>query len=210
MLTLAQSYELWIDAPSVATLRGHAEGVARAIHTNCDLVAYDAYHAARGGPGPGTVQERIAAMIRDEVEDQVAGVVCGEVGIPAVGVTVAVHRSLLVVVHAALRDHDQRCTVILDPLYPSMPSLILPPRGRAGRDVTLVRPDGYRAWWRDGLLHRAYGPAIERADGYRSWWRNGKLHRDDGPAIERADGSCEWWVDGERVDAPAEGERPSL
>jgi len=78
------------------------------------------------------------------------------------------------------------------------------------RDVTLVRPDGYRAWWSDGLLHRDDGPAIERADGYRSWWRNGKLHRDDGPAIERADGSCEWWVDGERVDAPAEGERPSL
>jgi len=55
------------------------------------------------------------------------------------------------------------------------------------RDVTLVRPDGYR-----------------------SWWRNGKLHRDDGPAIERPDGSCEWWVDGERIDDPAEGERPSL
>jgi len=130
MLTLAQSYELWIDAPSVATLRGHAEGVARAISGNCDLVAYDAYRATWYPPDPGTLQERIADMIRDEVGDTVEDVVCGEITAPLVGVAVEVHRSGLVVVRAALWERSERCTIILDPLYPSMPTLTLPPRGK--------------------------------------------------------------------------------
>ena len=58
------------------------------------------------------------------------------------------------------------------------------------------RPDGYRAWWQNGILHRGDGPAIESPDGYRAWWQNGKPHRVDGPAIEHADGSYGWYING--------------
>ena len=69
----------------------------------------------------------------------------------------------------------------------------------------IERPDGSRFWYRNGLLHRDDGPAIEYANGDRYWYRNGKLHREDGPAMEHADGSSEWFRNGERHrdDGPA-------
>jgi predicted lipoprotein with Yx(FWY)xxD motif len=66
-------------------------------------------------------------------------------------------------------------------------------------DEIVTDNDGTRRWYRDGLLHREDGPALELPDGTRRWYRNGQLHREDGPAVERHDGTREWWVDGKRI-----------
>lgn len=42
------------------------------------------------------------------------------------------------------------------------------------------------------------GPAVVRKDGTREWWHNGLQHRDDGPAVEYPDGRCEWWLNDRR------------
>ena len=63
----------------------------------------------------------------------------------------------------------------------------------------IERPNGYRAWYQDGLRHRLDGPAIERPDGYRAWYQNGLLHRLDGPAIERPDGYRAWHINGKQL-----------
>src|SRR2546423_1788459 len=65
--------------------------------------------------------------------------------------------------------------------------------------IEIVEADGFKAWYRDGQLHREDGPAVEYPDGHKEWWRNGRRHRDDGPAIEYADGSKEWYRDGRKV-----------
>lgn len=93
--------------------------------------------------------------------------------------------------------------------------------------VQITRPNGYEAWYRDGLLHRedgpafidpsgaegwylhgrrhrADGPAIAGPNGYEAWYRDGMLHREDGPAIVRADGWREWWLRGYRFETQAE------
>jgi hypothetical protein len=66
-------------------------------------------------------------------------------------------------------------------------------------------PNGDKAWYLNGILHRTDGPAFEWADGSKAWLLNGKYHRTDGPAVEGADGSKEWWLDGKfhRPDGPA-------
>ena len=53
-----------------------------------------------------------------------------------------------------------------------------------------------------GQLHRIHGPAIICTDGYRAWYHNGQLYRADGPAIEYSTaaplgsktGNCTDWV----------------
>lgn len=64
---------------------------------------------------------------------------------------------------------------------------------------------GCRAWFREGVLHKADGPAVVYADGSREWYREGVRDREDGPAVEHADGGREWWHEGEldREDGPA-------
>ena len=68
-----------------------------------------------------------------------------------------------------------------------------------------VHEDGARWWYKNGLLHRTDGPAIELANGDRYWYKNGQRHRLDGPAVEMADGHRAWWQNGQRhrVDGPA-------
>lgn len=39
-------------------------------------------------------------------------------------------------------------------------------------------------WFKDGVLHRENGPAIEWDDGDKYWYKNNVLHREAGPAIE--------------------------
>ncbi len=68
-----------------------------------------------------------------------------------------------------------------------------------GKNGLHADPDGTRYWYKNGLLHREDGPAIERQDGSKEWWLHGELHRESGPAIERADGTVEWWRDGEQL-----------
>jgi hypothetical protein len=49
-------------------------------------------------------------------------------------------------------------------------------------------------WYKNDLLHREYGPAIEYLNGYKAWCKNGAWHREEGPARECLDGK-EWWLD---------------
>ena len=46
-----------------------------------------------------------------------------------------------------------------------------------------VKPDGTIEWYKDDLLHREDGPAIEWKDGDKYWYKNGLKHREDGPAV---------------------------
>ena len=65
--------------------------------------------------------------------------------------------------------------------------------------------DGDVVWYKDGLIHREDGPAIEYADGHKSWHKNGVHNRDDGHAIEFPNGDKEWWKEDKRhrLDGPA-------
>ena len=62
-----------------------------------------------------------------------------------------------------------------------------------------VCPNGYKAWYLNGNLHREDGPAIEDASGSKYWHLNGKLRREGGPAYEGARGYKEWWLDNKRL-----------
>jgi hypothetical protein len=66
-------------------------------------------------------------------------------------------------------------------------------------------PNGTKAWFQSGQLHRLDGPAYEWADGSKAWYQNGKRHRLDGPAVEYADGTKRWYQNGKRhrLDGPA-------
>ena len=50
-----------------------------------------------------------------------------------------------------------------------------------------------KKWYKDNLLHREDGPAIERHNGSKHWYINNERHRLDGPAIEYANGSKYWY-----------------
>ncbi len=60
---------------------------------------------------------------------------------------------------------------------------------------------GNKYWYKNDLLHRKDGPAIEYADGEKYWWINGKLHREDGPAIEglESPNMSEWWFNNIKI-----------
>ena len=53
--------------------------------------------------------------------------------------------------------------------------------------------DSSECWYRDDVLHREDGPAIELLDGNKYWHLNGEKHREDGPAIEYFDGTKYWY-----------------
>lgn len=50
-------------------------------------------------------------------------------------------------------------------------------------------------WYRDDVLHRDDGPAIEYKNGDGEWYQNGKRHREDGPAMDISNHK-EWWING--------------
>lgn len=78
-----------------------------------------------------------------------------------------------------------------------------------GPAVETAKGDKY--WYVNGVPHRHDGPAIELSNGYKEWIVNGKLHRLNGPARIWADGSETWFVDGQEVDITAIfGYLPSL
>lgn len=56
--------------------------------------------------------------------------------------------------------------------------------------------EGNRYWFKNYLLHREDGPAIEFADGKKFWYQEGKKHRDDGPAVEFWHGNNQWYLNG--------------
>jgi hypothetical protein len=43
-----------------------------------------------------------------------------------------------------------------------------------------ILPDGSRAWYLNGKLHRQDGPAVESPNGYREWCLNGEQFKDCG------------------------------
>jgi hypothetical protein len=65
--------------------------------------------------------------------------------------------------------------------------------------------DGTKIWWQNGERHRVNGPAVELSDGTYKWYQNGQLHRKGGPAVQYADGTREWWENNQlhREDGPA-------
>ena len=58
--------------------------------------------------------------------------------------------------------------------------------------------DGTRCWCQNGRYHRENGPAIEHPNGTKCWYKNGKIHREDGPAREYNDGEKHWWLNDQR------------
>ena len=54
--------------------------------------------------------------------------------------------------------------------------------------------NGNKYWYKEGLLHRENGPAVEYNNGTKIWMINNKIHRLDGPAIIRNDGSKSWFI----------------
>lgn len=52
------------------------------------------------------------------------------------------------------------------------------------------------SFFKNGELHRDFGPAIINQNGSRIWYKEGKLHREDGPALISY-GEVQWAIDGE-------------
>ena len=67
----------------------------------------------------------------------------------------------------------------------------------------IERANGYKEWYKEDLLHREDGPAIEHANGDKHWYKEGKLHREDGPAIEYVNGCKEYWLEGKKLSKKA-------
>lgn len=67
----------------------------------------------------------------------------------------------------------------------------------------VIREDGTREWYRDGLRHRENGPARVSREA-QHWYQHGKLHRLDGPAIIK-DTEEQWFLHEHRhrLDGPA-------
>ena len=66
-------------------------------------------------------------------------------------------------------------------------------------DGEIIRPNGEREWYRNGLRHRDDDlPAMKRYCGTLIWFKNGLIHRENGqPAVIRASGTCEWHKNGQ-------------
>ncbi len=69
----------------------------------------------------------------------------------------------------------------------------------------IIDAGGNKLYFKDNLLHRENGPAIEYSHGSKEWYIYGKLHREDGPAIEWFDGAKYWFKNDllHREDGPA-------
>lgn len=67
----------------------------------------------------------------------------------------------------------------------------------------VIRTDGTKEWYRDGIKHRENGPA-RVSPAAMHWFQHGKLHRPDGPAIVK-DTEEHWFLHGQRhrLDGPA-------
>lgn len=52
-------------------------------------------------------------------------------------------------------------------------------------------------WYKDNVIH-SYGdkPAYIHHNGYKAWYKDGLLHRDDEPAVIWHDGTEEWYLNG--------------
>lgn len=54
-------------------------------------------------------------------------------------------------------------------------------------------------FYKEGKLHREFGPAVMNQNGSQQWYREGKLHRENGPATI-TDKGMKWAINGELFD----------
>ena len=52
-------------------------------------------------------------------------------------------------------------------------------RSKANGVEVKTEPDGTKRWYRNGVLHREDGPAVERPNGPREYWLNGNKWEED-------------------------------
>ena len=63
----------------------------------------------------------------------------------------------------------------------------------------IINKYGDKFYYKDSILHREDGPAIEYTNEDKEWYQNGKLHRIDGPAIEYISKDKYWFYQGKRI-----------
>lgn len=63
-----------------------------------------------------------------------------------------------------------------------------------------------RRWYKDDVLHRTDGPAIEYVDGSASWFVNGARHRVDGPAYIYLGKFQLWYYQGVKINCSSQKE----
>ena len=67
-------------------------------------------------------------------------------------------------------------------------------------DGPVVQADGATIWYKNGIVHRDDGPAVELPNGTREWYSEGVRHRDDGPAaLISPDGDRRWFEHGKEL-----------
>jgi hypothetical protein len=69
-----------------------------------------------------------------------------------------------------------------------------------------VDSHGNKWYWKDNLLHREDGPAVEYPDGYKAYIQNGLYHREDGPAIIQENGIKNWYLIGKIINVKSQKE----
>lgn len=60
----------------------------------------------------------------------------------------------------------------------------------------LIKPDGTKEYYSNGLLHNIDAPAKISSNGKKEWYSNGLLHNVNGPAIIHFDGKMEYYING--------------
>ena len=55
---------------------------------------------------------------------------------------------------------------------------------------------GTKRFFKDGLLHNSYGPALEFTDGHKAWFINGQRHNAYGPSVIWPGGMKQWYIFG--------------
>jgi len=74
------------------------------------------------------------------------------------------------------------------------------------RNGLIIDKYGDKRWYKDGLLHREDGPAIEWANGDKEWYIEDKRHRVDGPAVECINGDKWWYYQGQIIECSSQQE----
>lgn len=67
-------------------------------------------------------------------------------------------------------------------------------------DKPAIEAKSFKAWYKQGNLHRTNGPAIE--DSMRKeWYQEGVRHRIGEPAVVWSNGAKEWWENGVLIES---------
>src|SRR5436190_22048359 len=66
-------------------------------------------------------------------------------------------------------------------------------------DEPVVQKDGAKIWYKNGIVHREDGPAVERANGTQEWFFDGVRPCENGPAVIFPDGGRKWFQHGKEL-----------